>query len=77
MAMELKKTPDLSTLKLSVNTVVSDLVKQIFPASSFAALLLHFTSINSYVEEYLRRRKKKINLLKSVQFCGDKLKSVV
>lgn len=59
MAMELKKTPDLSTLKLSVNTVVSDLVEQIFPASSFAALLLHFTSINSYVEEHLRRREKK------------------
>lgn len=52
MAMEFKKPPDSKTVNLSVNTVVSDPVEQISPASSFTSLLLNFTSINSYVEEH-------------------------
>lgn len=81
MAIELKKSPDLRTVNLSVNTVVSDLVELIFPASTFVSLLLNFAVNKIHTQlcgRALKERKKNhFYLLKSVQFCGEKLKPEV
>ena len=61
------KKENFKTVNVSVNTVVSDLVKQNFPASSFASLLLNFIFINGYVEEK-KKKKNHFYPLKSIPF---------